>query len=78
MSEYFGCRWDGENSAERNTREVNIGITIEKDKFIKDGEPVDGFCLIITGTGDTEHHLVEDALILLKKFAEKKCGGFHA
>ena len=75
--EYHSIRWVDNNQVTRHTREVKILLNISKGKFIKDGSEIDGYGIFISGTGDTEHHLIEDVLILLKKVAEVKCGGFH-
>lgn len=75
--EYHSIKWINDNIASRYTREVNIKFMIDRGRFIKDGEEIDGFKIEFIGTGDTEHHLVEDCLILLKKIAEIKCGGGH-
>ena len=76
--EYHGIKWIDNESATRLTREVCIAARIFKGgniPFVKDGEPLKDFwTIIITGQGDTEHHLVEDAAILLSKMCDKKCG----
>lgn len=79
MSEYYGCKWLDPNTAVRRTREVDLKAEIIRGgEFIKDGQPVnDAWTIKLSGTADTEHHLVEDAAILLKKMAETKCGGGH-
>lgn len=53
--------------ATRFTREVDLKCTILDD----------GKRILLEGTADLEHHLVEDAAILLKKMAEVKCGAGH-
>ena len=78
MSEYYAIKWIDENIAERRTREVLIRCTITKgDIFLKDNGPVEGFGIHLEGNADTEHHLVEDAAILLSKMAKVKCGADH-
>lgn len=64
MSEYYAIRWADENCAERYTREVKMNCRIYDD----------GKSILLTGSGDCEHHLLEDAAILLKKMCDKKCG----
>lgn len=77
-NDYHSIRWITPNIATRITREVNIKCVITNDvPFNKDGSDINGWGIVITGTGDTEHHLVEDASILLKKICESKCGGWH-
>jgi hypothetical protein len=77
--EYYSIKWLDNNTAKRHSREVDIICTINKGGvFIKDGEPVlDVWTITLSGTGDTEHHLVEDSAILLKKIVEVKCGEGH-
>lgn len=67
MSEFFAIKWLDKNTAARKTREVDLKCEI------LDG----GTRILLTGTADLEHHLVEDSAILLKKMAETKCGGGH-
>jgi hypothetical protein len=72
--EYHSIKWHDDNTVSRHTREVNILFIIQKGKFLKDGIEIDGYSLVLHGTGDTEHHLVEDCAILLKKIVQVKCG----
>lgn len=65
--EYHSIKWLDENTATRYTREVNLKCEI------LDG----GTRILLTGTADLEHHLVEDSAILLKKMALTKCGEGH-
>lgn len=65
--DYHSIRWIDNNTATRYTKEVNLKCEI------LDG----GTRILLTGTADLEHHLVEDSSILLKKMCEKKCGGGH-
>lgn len=65
--EYYAIRWLDDNTAIRKTREVDLKCEI------LDG----GTRILLSGTADLEHHLVEDSAILLKKMAEKKCGSDH-
>lgn len=65
--DYHGIRWIDDNTATRFTKEVDLKCCI-----LDDGKKI-----LLTGTADLEHHLVEDATILLKKMAEVKCGGGH-
>lgn len=60
-------KWLDNNTAIRRTKEVELKCEI------LDG----GKRILLTGTGDLEHHLVEDAYILLRKMALVKCGGDH-
>lgn len=62
--EFYGIKWLTENTATRKTREVEITA------FIFDN----GKQLLLNGSGDLEHHLIEDAAILLRKMAEVKYG----
>lgn len=76
--EYHPIKWLDDNTATRVTREVRLKcVILDKMKFLKDGEIIDGVGIHLEGTGDNEHHIVEDAAILLKKMAEIKCGGGH-
>lgn len=78
--DYHACKWLDENTAIRRTREVDLKCEIIKGGEFKreDGYPFQkGWTIKLTGTADLEHHLVEDAAILLKKMAETKCGGGH-
>lgn len=78
MNEYYAIKWLDKMTAERHTREVTIRCKLTKgDVFVKDGEAIVGWGVKIEGSGDTEHHIVEDTMILLKKIAEVKCGGGH-
>ena len=65
--EYHSIKWLDDNTATRYTKEVNLKCEI------LDG----GKRILMTGTADLEHHLVEDASILLKKMCQVKCGGDH-
>lgn len=56
-----------ENTAIRVTREVHL-----KCQILDNGKRI-----ILEGTADLEHHLVEDSAILLKRMAEVKCGEGH-
>lgn len=68
MSEdYHAIKWEDENTATRFTKEVNLRCSITDN----------GTRILLSGTADLEHHLVEDSAILLKKMCEKKCGGGH-
>lgn len=78
--EYHAINWEDKNTATRRTREVDLKCEIiEGGMFYKeDGmSGQNGWTIILRGTADHEHHLVEDAAILLKKMAEVKCGGGH-
>ena len=78
MEEYHSINWIDENTATRKTREVDLKCTIiPKCDFIKDGQQIVGVGIFLQGTGDFDHHLVEDASILLRKMAGKFCGGGH-
>lgn len=66
MTDYHAIRWNGK-TATRKTREVNLSCQI------LDG----GKRIMLDGTADCEHHLVEDSAILLKKMAETICGEGH-
>lgn len=67
MREFHAIKWVDENTATRYTKEVDLVCRI------LDG----GTKIILEGTADLEHHLVEDSAILLKKMALKKCGDGH-
>lgn len=67
MSEYHAIKWVDDNTATRKTREVDLKCSVSPD----------GKSIILTGTADLPHHLVEDSAILLKKMTEKFCGGNH-
>lgn len=80
MTEYHSIKWISDNVATRKTREVDLKAVIcPKVQFFKDNGIVEenGYAITVTGTADTEHHLIEDTAILLKKMAEVKCGGGH-
>lgn len=78
MTEYHSIKWIDRNTATRLTREVRIKCTIiDHMKFEKDGEIINGVGIQLEGTADIEHHIVEDAAILLKKMCEVKCGVNH-
>jgi hypothetical protein len=64
MNDFHAIKWITHNIATRKTREVDLRCEI------LDG----GKRILLQGTADLEHHLVEDAAILLKKMAEVKCG----
>ena len=69
MSEYYGIKWLDPMTAERHTREVTIKCTLTKgDVFVKDGEAIIGWGVKIEGSGDTEHHIVEDTMILYRLY----------
>jgi cell division protein ZapA (FtsZ GTPase activity inhibitor) len=62
---YYPIKWNAKKTiARRKTAEVDIICTIFDD----------GKSFLVSGTADCEHHLIEDAAILLKKMAEVKCG----
>lgn len=65
--EYCSIKWIDKNTAIRVTREVNLRAEILDN----------GTRIIVSGTADLEHHLIEDTTILLKKMAEEKCGEGH-
>lgn len=67
MDDFHSIRWVTPNIATRLTREVSIRAEISND----------GKKIVVEGTGDCEHHLVEDTAILLKKMAIVKCGEGH-
>lgn len=67
MSEYHSIKWITPNAATRKTREVSLTCEISNE----------GKRILLIGTADCEHHLVEDAAILLKKMAQVKCGQSH-
>ena len=78
--EFHACKWLDENTAIRRTREVDLKCEIIKGGEFKkeDDKPIqEGWTIKLTGTGDLEHHLVEDAAVLLKKMCLKKCGEGH-
>lgn len=66
-NELTSIKWLDDNTAIRITNEVRLQCKIT------DG----GTSIVLTGTADLEHHLVEDSAILLKKMAQVKCGGGH-
>lgn len=67
--EYHSIKWIEDNTATRHTKEVFIKCKVSK---------IGGEWMIqLNGTGDFDHHLVEDSTILLKKMSEKICGGGH-
>lgn len=65
--EYHAIKWRDKNTATRFTKEVDLVCEIKDN----------GRSILLTGTADLEHHLVEDSMILLKKMAEIKCGYGH-
>lgn len=76
--EFCGCKWLDENTAIRRTNEVDLRCEVIKGGvFEHSSGPVDGWTIKLTGTADLEHHLVEDAAILLAKMMQKKCGEGH-
>jgi imidazoleglycerol phosphate dehydratase HisB len=75
MSEYCAIKWLDNKTAIRKTREVDLKCEIiDSALHIKDGEGITGVEIRLTGTADLEHHLIEDAAILLKKMCDEKCG----
>lgn len=64
---YHSIKWVTPKVATRLTKEVDLVCEISSD----------GRSISLRGTGDCEHHLVEDCAILLKKMAEIKCGPGH-
>lgn len=64
QKELCAIKWLDNFTAIRVTKEVDLRCEI------KDG----GKEILLTGTADLEHHLIEDARILLSKMAERKCG----
>jgi hypothetical protein len=64
MTELCSIKWITKNIAIRKTNEVEIRVEILDN----------GKRIVLHGTGDLEHHLIEDAAILLKKIAEVRCG----
>ena len=67
--ELHSIKWIDNNTATRLTNEVNLHCEIFDEGGL--------WSIKLLGTADHEHHLVEDAAILLKKMAEVKCGGGH-
>ncbi len=67
MREYHSIKWVNDNTATRYTKEVDLVCEISKD----------GRAILLRGTADLPHHLVEDSAILLKKMCFKFCGGGH-
>lgn len=65
--EYHSIKWVNKNTATRYTKEVDLKCEILEN----------GMRILLTGTADLEHHLVEDSAILLKKISEVKCGSEH-
>ena len=65
--EYHSIKWLDNNTATRYTKEVNLKCEILDN----------GTRILLTGTADLQHHLVEDSAILLKKIAQVKCGEGH-
>lgn len=76
-NEYHAIKWIDNNTVSRRTREVDLICYIESGSFEKDGEYIKGVRIRLEGTADFEHHLIEDAAILLKKMAQIKCGEGH-
>lgn len=75
--EICGCKWLDKDTAIRRTNEVDLRCEIIKDStifFDKNGERIHGIAIMLTGTADCEHHLIEDAAIFLKKMCDEKCG----
>lgn len=66
--ELHSIKWLDENTAIRRTGEVDLKCEIIP------GADCDPVRILLTGTGDLKHHLVEDSAILLKKMAEVICG----
>lgn len=75
-NEYHGIKWIDPQTATRFSREVKLQCIVKKGgTFLKDGiEVTDPWQIILVGTGDCEHHIIEDAAILLKKMCDVKCG----
>lgn len=67
MTDYHSIRWIDNNTATRHTKEVNLIC-----KILDGGKRIE-----FTGTGDFEHHLIEDSAILMSKVASVKCGSGH-
>jgi len=62
--ELYSFKKDADGGFSRKTREVFIKVTISKT----------GKSLIMSGSGDNKHHLIEDCAILMNKVAGEICG----
>lgn len=65
--EYHSIKWLDENTATRCTKEVSLKCSITDN----------GTRIVISGTADLEHHLIEDSYIFLKKICADKIGEGH-
>lgn len=75
--ECVSIKWLDQNTAIRRSHEVDLKCQILKTgdiPFDKDGDIIKGVAILLTGWADCEHHLIEDAAILLKKMCDEKCG----
>lgn len=67
MDDYYACKKIGENLFRRKTNEVDIQCHISED----------GKNIMINGSGDCLHHLVEDSAIFMNKIAGLLIGETH-
>ncbi len=59
-AEYYAIKWHTDECASRKTKEVDLICKISSD----------GKSIVLSGTADLRHHLVEDSAILLKKMCD--------
>jgi hypothetical protein len=62
MEEYFSIKWLDKYTAIRKTKEVEIKATYKDNK------------LTLEATGDLDHHILEDSIILINKMAKDLMG----
>lgn len=57
MKKYYSMKKISKSMFERNTKEVNIKVLLSNDEK----------SILVKGSGDCRHHVLEDTIILLKK-----------